>query len=558
MFSFQYLLQQLRARNVLNEEDELAAIAVYGQGESVIDFLLQRLPWKEPEIKAFISLIYSMELFQDREFLIDRTMLHWIDAGLSAKLRILPLGMKGNQIRIAVDDPFSVLLWQTVEYELNLKAELCLILRTDFQSLYRQLYNCSAPSFQPISTMSTGYPVLLPWQIEQEQDELLQILEQASAKKATDIHFEPLEHALRVRFRIDGNLILHRMFEETKKANFVSRLKIWSELNIAQQRLPQDGQFQKTLNDEQIDFRVSTLPLLYGEKVVLRLLRKNQSLSSLEQLGMTENLLRPFESLLRQPHGMILVCGPTASGKTTTLYSALQQLDRETLNIVTIEDPVEFHLAGIQQMQVNDKLHATFAKGLRAILRQDPDVILIGEIRDRETAEVAFQAALTGHLVFASLHTSDAAGAITRLLDMGVEPFLLTSTLSGIVSQRLIRKVCPCCAKFELADSQVWEHYRPHSHYGIPPRFAQVGEGCPKCQFHPLQGRMGIFELLIPDAKMHKLIMNKASLQELRTSAIENGMKPFYWDGIEKAALAQTVISEIIPYLPRRDSKDYL
>lgn len=558
MFSFRYLLQKLRARNVLNEEDELAAIAVYGQGESVIDFLLQRLPWKEPEIKAFISLIYSMELFQDREFLIDRTMLHWIDAGLSAKLRILPLGMKGNQIRIAVDDPFSVLLWQTVEYELNLKAELCLILRTDFQSLYRQLYNCSAPTFQPVSTMSTGYPVLLPWQIEQEQDELLQILEQASAKKATDIHFEPLEHALRVRFRIDGNLILHRMFEETKKANFVSRLKIWSELNIAQQRLPQDGQFQKTLNDEQIDFRVSTLPLLYGEKVVLRLLRKNQSLSSLEQLGMTENLLRPFESLLRQPHGMILVCGPTASGKTTTLYSALQQLDRESLNIVTIEDPVEFHLAGIQQMQVNDKLHATFAKGLRAILRQDPDVILIGEIRDRETAEVAFQAALTGHLVFASLHTSDAAGAITRLLDMGVEPFLLTSTLSGIVSQRLIRKVCPYCARFELADSRVWEHYRPHSHYGIPPRFAQVGEGCPKCQFHPLQGRMGIFELLIPDAKMHKLIMNKASLQELRTSAIENGMKPFYWDGIEKAALAQTVISEIIPYLPRRDSKDYL
>ena len=558
MFSFRYLLQQLRARNVLNEEDELAAIAVYDQGESVIDFLLQRLPWKEPEIKAFMSLIYSMELFQDREFLIDRTMLHWIDAGLSAKLRILPLGMKGNQIRIAVDDPFSVLLWQTVEYELNLKAELCLILRTDFQSLYRQLYNCSAPTFQPILTTSTGYPDLLPWQIEQEQDELLQILEQASAKKATDIHFEPLEHALRVRFRIDGNLILHRMFEETKKANFVSRLKIWSELNIAQQRLPQDGQFQKTLNDEQIDFRVSTLPLLYGEKVVLRLLRKNQSLSSLEQLGMTENLLRPFESLLRQPHGMILVCGPTASGKTTTLYSALQQLDRESLNIVTIEDPVEFHLAGIQQMQVNDKLHATFAKGLRAILRQDPDVILIGEIRDRETAEVAFQAALTGHLVFASLHTSDAAGAITRLLDMGVEPFLLTSTLSGIVSQRLIRKVCPYCAKFEFADSRFLEQYKPNSHYEIPHRFAQVGEGCPKCQFHPLQGRMGIFELLIPDAKMHKLIMNKASLQELRSSAIENGMKPFYWDGIEKAALAQTVISEIIPYLPRRDATDCL
>jgi len=556
MFSFLYLLQQLRARNVLDEEGELAGIAVHDQGDSAIDFLLRRLPWKEPEIKAFISFILSLELFEDREFIIDQKLLHWIDAGLSAKLRILPLSMKGNRIRIAVDDPFSVLLWQTVENKLNLTAELCLILRSDFQSLYRQLYNCPAPTFQTLSSVSSAYPELLPWEVEQEQDELLQILEQAATKKATDIHFEPLERALRVRFRIDGSLSLYRMFEETRKANFASRLKIWSELNIAQQRLPQDGQFQKTLNNEQIDFRVSTLPVLYGEKVVLRLLRKNQSLSSPAELGMREDILNPFESLIHRPHGMILVCGPTASGKTTTLYSALQQLDRESLNIVTIEDPVEFRLTGVQQMQVYDKLQATFAKGLRAILRQDPDVILIGEIRDRETAEVAFQAALTGHLVFASLHTSDAAGAITRLLDMGVEPFLLTSTLSGIISQRLIRKLCPFCARLEPTNPLFWKTYLPDPKFQMPSQVAQVGDGCLKCQFQPLQGRVGIFELLIPDEDMHKLIMSKASLQALRKHAIEKGMKPFYWDGIEKAALGQTAISEIIPYLPSNEPKE--
>jgi type II secretory ATPase GspE/PulE/Tfp pilus assembly ATPase PilB-like protein len=553
MYSLAYLLRQLRARNVLDEEGEMTGIAVQDRGDSVLDFLLQRLPWNEKELKMFISSIFPIELFVDREILIDRKVLHWMNAGLSAKFRCVPLSLEGNQLRIAVDDPFSVLLWQTIENQLNLRADLCLILRSDYQILYQQLYNCTAPPFRQLAEIPSGFPSLLPWALEKEQDELLQILDQAAQKRATDIHFEPLKHALRVRFRIDGRLTLYRMFEAEKKTNFLSRLKIWAEINIAQQRLPQDGQFQKLIGEEEIDFRISTLPLLYGEKAVLRLLRKTYMISSPTQLGMRGEALDQFKALLQRPQGMILVCGPTASGKTTTLYSALQQLDQDTLNIVTIEDPVEFHLAGIQQMQVYDKLHATFAKGLRAILRQDPDVILIGEIRDRETAEVAFQAALTGHLVFASLHTNDAVGAITRLLDMGLEPFLLTSTISGIIAQRLVRKLCPHCAKYEDTDKAYFEKILPNNNLLIPEKIAQAGTGCVLCQQQPLQGRLGIFELLLPDDELQQLIMRKAPLQHLRKHAFEQGMKPFYWDGLEKAALGYTAFSEIFPYFPHKE-----
>jgi len=553
MYSFAYLLRQLRVRNILDEEGELTGIAVLDRGDSVVDFLLQRLPWNEKELKMFISSIFHIELFVDREILINRKVIHWMNAGLSAKFRCIPLSLEGNQLRIAVDDPFSVLLWQTIENQLNLKVNFCLILRADYQILYQQLYNCAAPPFRQFAEMPNGFPSLLPWDLEKEQDELLQILDQATQKRATDIHFEPLKHALRVRFRIDGRLILHRMFEAEKKTNFISRLKIWAEMNIAQQRLPQDGQFQKLIGAEQIDFRISTLPLIYGEKAVLRLLRKTYMLNTLTHLGMRGEALDQFETLLQRPQGMILVCGPTASGKTTTLYSALQQLDQEALNIVTIEDPVEFHLPGIQQMQVYDKLHATFAKGLRAILRQDPDVILIGEIRDRETAEVAFQAALTGHLVFASLHTNDAVGAITRLLDMGLEPFLLTSTISGIIAQRLVRKLCPHCAKYEDTDKVYFERMLPNNSLLIPEKLAQAGIGCPLCQQQPLQGRIGIFELLLPDDELQQLIIRKAPLQLLRKHAYEQGMKPFYWDGLEKAALGYTAFSEILPHFPHKE-----
>ena len=550
MYSFAYLLHQLRARNVLDEEGELAGLAIYDQGDSGIDFLLQRLSWNENELKAFISSTFSIALFVDREILIDRKVLHWLNAGLSAKFRCIPLCLAGNQLRIAVDDPFSVPFWQTIENQLNLQVDLCLILRNDYQILYQQLYSRSAPPFVQISEVIPAYPSLLPWEIAEEQDELLQILEQAIQKNATDIHFEPLRQALRVRFRVDGRMLMHRMFEAEKKQNFISRLKIWAEMNIAQQRLPQDGQFQKQFGDEMVDFRISTLPLLFGEKAVLRLLRKAYMLSSPVQLGMRTEVLEQFTALLQRPQGMILVCGPTASGKTTTLYSALQQLDQEVLNIVTIEDPVEFHLPGIQQMQVHDKLQATFAKGLRAILRQDPDVILIGEIRDRETAEVAFQAALTGHLVFASLHANDAAGAITRLLDMGIEPFLLTSSISGILSQRLVRKLCPHCANYQDTNQDYFERIRPQRNRSIPKQLAQAGKGCAFCQQQPLQGRIGIFEILLPDEELLELILEKAPLQKIRQHAYNQGMKPYYWDGLEKVALGQTSLSEILPYFP--------
>ncbi len=550
MYSFSNFLKHLREKELLQEADELAGYAALDRGEFATDFLLRRIPWREEELKQHLASHLNIELFLHREFLLESKLSLWMDAGLSAKLRCLPLELDGKQLKVAVDDPFFLPLWEKIENDLSLDLEVCLILRSDFQSYYRQLYQCSAPDFQPHCSLQDNLLTYLPWSLEKETDELLDVLEQAYKEHATDIHFEPQRNALRVRFRIDGILSLYRMYQEDKKLVFLSRLKIWSELNIAQQKLPQDGQFQKTIFGEVVDFRLSTIPLIHGEKAVLRLLRKAQLLSSLRELGMSSEILLRFKEILSRPHGMILVCGPTASGKTTTLYSALQQLNRDSMNIVTIEDPVEFQLSGVQQMQIRDSLHATFATGLRAVLRQDPDVILIGEIRDHETAEVAFQAALTGHLVFASLHTEDAVGAIARLLDMGIEPFLLTSTISGILSQRLVRRICPECAIRISLDPHWLKRHQPRADIPLPDFAYDAGPGCTQCQYHPLKHRIGIFELLTLSQELRELILKRASLNRIREHAYQSDLIPFYWDGLEKARQGITALSEVLPYFP--------
>ena len=346
------------------------------------------------------------------------------------------------------------------------------------------------------------------------------LLTQAARDGASDIHIEPYERHSSVRFRVDGTLREVVQPNRALHAALISRLKIMAELDISEKRLPQDGRISLRIGTRAVDVRVSTLPSAHGERAVLRLLDKSESKLNLEAVGMQGEVLVQLQKLIAQPHGIILVTGPTGSGKTTTLYASLSRLDAARSNIMTVEDPIEYELAGIGQTQVNAKIDLTFAKALRAILRQDPDVIMIGEIRDFETAQIAIQASLTGHLVLATLHTNDAASAVTRLTDMGIEPFLLSSSLLGVLAQRLVRKLCVKCKLGSDSDTQPGSSGR--SYHLV---------GCEQCGHTGYQGRTGVFELLITDDAIRAQIHSKAAEADIRAAALKGGMSLMRDDG---------------------------
>jgi general secretion pathway protein E len=353
------------------------------------------------------------------------------------------------------------------------------------------------------------------------------LLTQAANDGASDIHIEPYERASAVRFRVDGSLREVVQPNKALHAALISRLKIMAELDIAEKRLPQDGRISLRIGGKAIDVRVSTLPSAHGERAVLRLLDKTDAKFSLKSLGMSGEVLAGFEGLIRQPHGIVLVTGPTGSGKTTTLYSALARMDTTTANVLTVEDPVEYELPGIGQTQVNPKIDLTFAKALRAILRQDPDVIMIGEIRDYETAQIAIQASLTGHLVLATLHTNDAPSAVTRLTDMGVEPFLLSSSLLGVLAQRLVRKLCTHC-KRQDSDG----HWHP--------------VGCDACGHSGYKGRTGVYELMTADDAVRALIHERSSEALLMDAARKAGLRSMRDDGERLVSEGITSLEEVM------------
>ncbi len=353
------------------------------------------------------------------------------------------------------------------------------------------------------------------------------LLTQAAKDGASDIHIEPYERSSSVRFRVDGTLREVVQPNKALHAALISRLKIMAELDISEKRLPQDGRISLRIGGRAVDVRVSTLPSAHGERAVLRLLDKAESKFTLEGLGMSGETLTRFDKLIHQPHGIVLVTGPTGSGKTTTLYASLGRIDTASTNVLTVEDPVEYELAGIGQTQVNPKIDLTFAKALRAILRQDPDVIMIGEIRDFETAQIAIQASLTGHLVLATVHTNDAPSTVTRLTDMGVEPFLLSSTLLGVLAQRLVRKLCPHC---KTADARG--------------RFRPVG--CAECGHTGYKGRTGVYELMVADDKVKSLIHSRAAESQLFVAAEQAGLRSMREDGERLVAEGVTSAEEVM------------
>ena len=372
-----------------------------------------------------------------------------------------------------------------------------------------------------------------------------QVLTEAIELRATDVHIEPFEDELRVRYRIDGVLQQASVAREVKQfqAAIVSRLKILSKLDIAEKRVPQDGRITIRVADREIDVRVSVIPMLYGEAVVLRLLDRLSVLLDLETLGMSQADLRITRMLLERPHGIILVTGPTGSGKTTTLYAALSRINDIQRKIITIEDPIEYQLNGVNQIQVSRKAGLTFAGGLRSILRHDPDVVLIGEIRDVETAEIAIQASLTGHLVFSTLHTNDAPSALTRLVDMGIEPYLVASSLEAVCAQRLVRVICEEC-KEPIASDEV---RRLKKEYGdAVPDTVYAGKGCRRCQGKGYRGRIGIFELMVVTDEIRSLILESGSAPGLRRVAMQEGMTSLRQDGFRHLREGRTTIQEIL------------
>ena len=377
-----------------------------------------------------------------------------------------------------------------------------------------------------------------------------QVLAEALELRATDVHVEPFENALRVRYRIDGVLVEANIPSEVRRyhAAIVSRIKILSHLDIAEKRLPQDGRIRVKVTGREIDLRVSVIPMIHGEAVVLRILDTGDALLGLEHLGMSARDSRCFEKVLELPHGIVLVTGPTGSGKTTTLYAALSRINDIERKIVTIEDPVEYQLRGINQIQVSTKTGLTFGAGLRSILRHDPDVILIGEIRDRETAEIAVQASLTGHLVFSTLHTNDAPGAATRLIDMGVEPYLLSSSLEVVLAQRLVRLICKQCREeVPLAELDALR-----AEYGSQvPEVVFRGRGCRHCQGTGFRGRQGVFELMPVTEEIRALIIERASAGTIRRVAIDQGMTSLRDDGWRLVREGRTTIEEVV-----RSTKD--
>jgi len=376
------------------------------------------------------------------------------------------------------------------------------------------------------------------------------ILEYAVTSRASDVHIEPMEDRMRVRYRIDGILYDRLSLPKTVQESVVSRIKILSEMKIDEHRIPQDGRFNFKINNQEVDLRISVLPTTFGEKIVMRLLRKSGGIPSLPELGLAGISLKNLEDNILRPHGIIIVCGPTGSGKTSTLYSVLARLNTPKVNIMTLEDPVEYQIPGVNQVQINPAVGLTFATGLRSFLRQDPNIILVGEIRDKETTELAIQAALTGHLVFSTLHTQDAAGALPRLIDLGAEPFLLSSTMNALVGQRIVRKICSTCKESYAPPPAVVEEVKKELGRLYPPTNGEIkfykGKGCEECGNAGYLGRIGIFEVLPITPKINSLILQHSDSQSLEKEAEAEGMITMKQDGYLKALAGVTTIEEVI------------
>ncbi len=485
---------------------------------------------------------------------IPEELIKKVPTRFAKKFQMLPIAYRHNGVLVVTSDPLNATALDDIRLLLEMPVQVAATPSAVIVEAINRSYDRASTT--DTSMEDLGQDVIddgalqEPVDLLDSEDEapiirlVNSILFRAVKERASDIHVEPYEREVSVRFRIDGNLYDILKIPKRLQNSVGSRIKLLGALNIAEKRLPQDGRIRIKIAGKDVDLRLSTLPTAHGERIVMRILDKSSIVLDLTNLGFEESMLRATEELITKPFGIILVTGPTGSGKTTTLYAALSKINKEDINIITVEDPIEYQLPGIGQIQVNEKIGLTFANGLRSILRQDPDVVLIGEIRDRETAEIAVQASLTGHLVLSSIHTNDACSSVTRLVDMGVEPFLVSTSLIGIVAQRLVRRICSACRIPHQATSDQL------ARLGLDkiPSKATVYKavGCDECYHTGYRGRVGIYELLPIDDELRSVILKTPDAVHLRKSAIAKGFKPMRYDGLLKILQGVTTIEEVL------------
>ena len=512
----------------------------------------------EDSIATTLATQMNIPYLNLNEITIPPEVLTTIPDGIVRSHNLLPIKLDGNRLQITMVDPLDVFIIDEITFQTGYELEVGISPESQIEAAIKHYYGNSESLQNAVDNLtaerktevSLDESFFTTFDLnEGEQNVPIinlvnTIIQQAINDKASDIHIEPDEEVIRVRYRIDGILNELMKAPKTIQNELLSRLKIMAQMDISEKRLPQDGRIKVKIQNKSIDLRVSTLPTVFGEKIVIRILDKSRLSLTLEQVGFDEDLLKLFKTLASAPNGIVLMTGPTGSGKTSTLYAAINFIKSPEINITTVEDPVEYLIPSINQVQVRSEIGLTFARTLRSILRQDPNVILIGEIRDFETAQIAIESALTGHLVFSTLHTNDAASAVTRLIEMGVEPYLVASAIIGVGGQRLVRKICPSCKiSYTPSDSETIDVIKE---YGLEKSIFYKGKGCLTCRKTGYSGRTAIHEIMTINDEIHSLILDSASARDIRHAAVKAGMRTMRVDGLQKAMRGVTTLKEVL------------
>jgi len=540
---------------VREEEMVRARTAQSRTGESLGTVLVKMGLIAEDKLLAFLAERLNLPHVNLKEYLIDPEIIRLVPEKIARQHRILPLFKIENVLTVAMADPLDVMALDSVRRHTRCEVEAVVSSDSAIQEALLQYYGSSHSLEDLVEGMRSFTEDAAT--IREDQPQRLQrmaegppvvrlvnsLLTQAIQERASDIHIEPGADEIRIRFRIDGRLREFAKIPQRLAQPLASRIKIMSNLDIAERRIPQDGQVELNLGDRIVDLRIATYPSIYGEKIAIRILDRSLGLKNLGDLGMPEGLLPRLEETIASPYGLFLVVGPTGAGKSTTLYSIMQRVRSEDKNALTIEDPVEYKIEGLTQGQVNVKAGLTFAEGLRAMVRQDPDIIMIGEIRDVESAEIAVRAALTGHQVFSTLHTQTAASAVTRLLDMGLDPYLVASSLEAALAQRLVRRICSHCREPYTPSEKIRKDFAVARREGV---VFYRGKGCKQCRGTGYLGRVGLFELLRVDEHIQELIMARTPADIIQARAVEQGMRTLRDDGLDKVLAGLTSFEEII------------
>ena len=534
-------------------------LALYGQGgQSLPGLVVSKGYAREEAFLEKLAEVLGVPFLRVGEQPIPADVLTKLPPKAVFQYNVVPVALENNVLRVATPDPFLPGLVDSLRLASGLRVRLALSPAADLAKAAKKLYGVGADTMEQMIQdnrieVAPEEDILAKQDLSELDQEasvvkfVNQVIWEAYQDRGTDIHLEPMETDLRIRYRIDGVLHQTPVPPQLKRfqAAIISRIKVMAGMDIAEKRLPQDGRISLRIRGEEIDVRVSTMPTVYGESVSLRLLMRSSGMLGMDKLGLSEKDEAVLKKLIHKPHGILLVTGPTGSGKSTSLYAWLHTINSIDKRILTIEDPIEYEMAGINQIQVRPEIGLTFAVGLRHILRQDPDVIMVGEVRDKETAEIAIRAALTGHLVFSTLHTNDAAGAVTRLVDMGIEPFLVASSIEALVAQRLVRRLCPACRKPWKVDDKLLEAA------GFPRERLSEGAiyeaaGCEECRMTGFRGRTGIYEILVVSDHIRPLVIARASSNEIKSAAIHHGMRTLRTDGWTKVLQGVTTLEEVL------------